>query len=147
MLPVHAGSGLSLLPSVRFVDGIRAAGRSTRAEAADAVVSQYSADVVGYFLVRQGRGPAWDPSRGRREQPGWDQHVAFIDRLSEDGTIALGGPIGDVDGQHVMLVVRAVSEDEAHSMFVDDPWMGGVLRIESVEPWTLWIGADRLPAP
>jgi uncharacterized protein YciI len=103
--------------------------------------------VVGYFLVRQARGPAWDPSRGRREQSGWKQHAAFIDRLSEDGNIPLGGPTGDIDGQYVVLVVHASSEDEARAMFADDPWMDSILRIESVEPWTLWIGADRLPAP
>jgi uncharacterized protein YciI len=103
--------------------------------------------MAGYFLVRQARGPAWDSSRGRCEQSGWDQHVAFIDRLSEDGMIPLGGPVGEIDGQHVVLVVHAASEDEARAMFADDPWMDSILRIESVEPWTLWIGADSLPAP
>jgi uncharacterized protein YciI len=103
--------------------------------------------MAGYFLVRQARGPAWDPSRGRRGQSGWDQHAAFIDRLSKDGKIPLGGPVGDIDGQHAMLVVYAASEDEARAMFADDPWMDRILSIESVEPWTLWIGADRLPAP
>ena len=107
----------------------------------------YAVLMAGYFLVRQARGPAWDSSCGRREQPGWDQHVAFIDRVSEDGRIALGGPVGEIDGEHVVLVVRAASEDEVRAMFADDPWMDNVLRIESVEPWTLWIGADSLPAP
>jgi uncharacterized protein YciI len=102
--------------------------------------------VAGYFLVRQARGPAWDSSRGRREQAGWEQHVGFIDRLSEDGTIPLGGPVGDIDGQDVVLVIRAANEDEARAMFVDDPWMDSILRIDSIEPWTLWIGADSLPA-
>jgi uncharacterized protein YciI len=103
--------------------------------------------VAGYFLVRQARGPAWDPTRGRREQAGWKQHVAFIDRLTGDGKLPLGGPIGDIDGQHVVLVVHAASEDEARGMFADDPWMDSILRIESVESWTLWIGADSLSAP
>lgn len=56
--------------------------------------------------------------------------------------VPLGGPIGDVDGQHAVLVVRAGSEDEARAMFADDPWMDSILRIESVEPWTLWVGAE-----
>jgi uncharacterized protein YciI len=101
--------------------------------------------VADYFLVRQGRGPDWDPSRGRREQSGWNEHAAFIDRLSGEGKIALGGPLGDIDGQYAALVVRAVSEDEARAMFADDPWMNSILRIESVDRWTLWIGADSLP--
>jgi hypothetical protein len=40
--------------------------------------------------------------------------------------------------------VYAESEDEARIMFADDPWMDSILRIESIEPWTLWIGADTL---
>jgi uncharacterized protein YciI len=97
--------------------------------------------VADYYLVRQARGPEWDPSRGRRDQPGWDAHVAFIDRLSEEGVIVLGGPIGDVDGRHVVLVVELDSEAEVHARFAEDPWIGSVLKIESVEPWSLWIRA------
>ncbi len=103
--------------------------------------------MAAYFLVRQACGPDWDPRCGRREQSGWNQHAAFIDRLNEDGTIALGGPVGDIDGQHAVLVVRADSEDEARAVFANDPWRDSILRIENVEPWTLWIGADRLPQP
>jgi uncharacterized protein YciI len=103
--------------------------------------------VASYFLVRQARGPTWDPSRGRRQQSGWNDHVAFIGRLSGDGKIPLGGPVGDVDGQHVVLVVQADSEEAARAMFADDPWTDRILRTESVEPWTLWIGADNLPTP
>jgi uncharacterized protein YciI len=93
-----------------------------------------------------GRLPAWDASRGRREQSGWNDHAAFIDRLSEDGKILLAGPVGDIDGQHAVLVVSAASEDDARAMFADDPWTDSILSIESVEAWTLWIGADNVPA-
>jgi uncharacterized protein len=103
--------------------------------------------VAGYFLVRQTRGPTWDPSRGRREQSGWDEHATFVDRLSAEGMISLGGPVGDVDGQHAVLVVHAASEDDARAIFDDDPWMDSVLMIESIEPWTLWIGASNLRTP
>lgn len=103
--------------------------------------------MAGYFLVRHARGPAWDPSGGRREQSGWHEHAKFIDRLSANGKILLGGPVGDIDGQHTVLVVRAATEDDARAMFVDDPWSDSILRIESVERWTLWIGPDRLPSP
>jgi uncharacterized protein YciI len=100
--------------------------------------------VAGYFLVRQARGPTWDASRGRRDQSGWNEHVAFIERLSQDGKVQLGGPIGDVNGQPAVLVVLAGSEDDARAMFADDPWIDRILIIESVEPWTLWIGAENL---
>jgi uncharacterized protein YciI len=101
--------------------------------------------VAEFFLVRQGRGPQWDPSLGRRKQPGWDEHAAFIDRLTDAGRILLGGPVGDVDGQYAVLVVRAVSDAEARGLFAADPWMDRILQIESVEPWTLWIRAPGFP--
>jgi uncharacterized protein len=103
--------------------------------------------VSGHFLVRQARGPEWDPSRGRREQRGWDEHAAFIDRLAEEGRVVLGGPVGEIDGQHAMLLVRARDEPAARGMFAGDPWLGRILRIESVEPWTLWIRPPGFPAP
>jgi uncharacterized protein YciI len=96
----------------------------------------------GYFLVRQARGPEWDPSKGRREQAGWDRHVAFVEGIGD--RVMIGGPIGDVDGEFVVLVVRAEDEAAARALFDADPWMGSILRIDTVERWTLWIGADRL---
>ena len=73
----------------------------------------------GYFLVRQGRGPEWDRSKGRREQAGWDRHAAFVDGLGD--RVVIGGPIDDVDGESVVLLVRAEDENEARTMFDPDP--------------------------
>jgi hypothetical protein len=39
---------------------------------------------AGCFRVRQARGPEWK-RRGRREQAGWNERLAFIDELREDG--------------------------------------------------------------
>lgn len=64
---------------------------------------------------------------------------------SEDGKITRGGPGGEIDGQHVVLVVYAASEDEARAVFADDPWTDSILRIESVEPWTLLDRRGRSP--
>src|SRR5947208_6466429 len=44
-----------------------------------------------YFLVMEVPGPAWDHSRPRREQDGWDEHATFIDGLAKQGVIVLGG--------------------------------------------------------
>jgi uncharacterized protein YciI len=100
--------------------------------------------VSAHFIVRQARGPAWDPARGRRQQAGWDEHAAFVDRLAERGKILLGGPLDDVDGEYVLLVVAAEDEAAARAMFDADPWRDSVLRIVAVERWNLWIGAERL---
>jgi hypothetical protein len=59
--------------------------------------------------------------------------------------VVIGGPVGAVDGQHAVLVVRAPDEAQARALFAGDPWMDRILRIESVEPWTLWIRGPGLP--
>jgi uncharacterized protein YciI len=101
--------------------------------------------VADYFLVRQARGPSWNPALGRREQIGWEDHVAFVDRLCADGRILLGGPLDEVDGDYVALVVVSEDEVDARALFTQDPWLNGVLAIESVERWNVWIGAELLP--
>jgi hypothetical protein len=68
---------------------------------------------------------------------GWERQqisrLTEIDRLSDDRRIPLGGPAGDVDGQHGVLVVLADSVDGARAMFADDPWTDSMLGIESIE--------------
>jgi uncharacterized protein YciI len=97
---------------------------------------------VAAFVVIEISGPAWDPSLGRREQDGWDEHAAFMDALVDDGFVVLGGPLGD--GERVMLVVEAEDEDEARRRFAPDPWLPmGILEIASIEPWTIWLDARK----
>jgi hypothetical protein len=68
-----------------------------------------------YFLVKRAHGRSWDSSRPRREQQGWDEHAAFMDELVEKGVIVLGGPVGDGDGTHALLVMDVASEEEART--------------------------------
>jgi hypothetical protein len=95
--------------------------------------------VANYFLVTRAWGPAWDPSRARREQRGWDEHAAFMDALVADGFVVLGGPVGDVETGRALLVVRAESEEAVRERLAGDPWPEDLLTIESVEPWTVWL--------
>jgi len=98
---------------------------------------------VPYFALTEACGRAWDPSRERREQDGWDEHAAFMDALVDEGFVVLGGPIGN--GERVMLLVEAEDEREIRDRLAADPWLPGVLEIESIEPWSLWLG-DLRPA-
>jgi uncharacterized protein YciI len=100
--------------------------------------------VSGNFLVRQARGPAWDPALRRREQVGWEEHAAFVDRLVAEGRVLLGGPVGEADGELAELVVAAEDEAGARALFEADPWRDRILRIAGVERWNLWVGAERL---
>ena len=94
-----------------------------------------------YFLVRLVNGPEFDPSRARREQELWDEHAAFMDELLDEGVVVLGGPIGDVDTEDVLLVVNVADEAEIRERLAPDPWANGILQIESVRPWTVWLRA------
>jgi uncharacterized protein YciI len=95
-----------------------------------------------YYMVNEGRGPSWDPSRPRRQQAGWDEHAEFMDALAAEGFVVLGGPVGD--GVRVMLVVDAESEAEIRRRLVEDPWLpAGILTLESVEPWEVLLRAPR----
>ena len=101
------------------------------------------------FVVTEENGAGFDATRPRREQQLWDEHAAFMDSLVEDGFVLLGGPLGDVDGDRVMLVVDAADETEIEERLADDPWApSGVLRIVSIEPWTIWLdGTQRGAGP
>jgi uncharacterized protein YciI len=93
---------------------------------------------VAVFALTMVCGPGWDRSRPRREQDGWDEHAAFMDELVDDGFVIMGGPIGD--GEQVLLAVEAADEREIEARLADDPWMPpGVLRIGSIEPWSIWL--------
>ena len=97
--------------------------------------------MADYFLVKHVPGPAWDHSRPRREQYGWDEHAAFMDGLAAEGVIVLGGPVGAGDGDYALLVVDAESEAAVRGCLAADPWEDTILRTESVEPWSVWLRA------
>jgi len=95
--------------------------------------------VTDYFLVKHVPGPRWNHKRRRREQAAWDEHAAFMDGLTEEGLIFLGGPVGSGDGDYALLVFDAESEADVRARLADDPWADGTLVIESVEPWSVWL--------
>jgi uncharacterized protein YciI len=99
--------------------------------------------VADYYLVERAKGPAWDHSRPRREQAGWDEHAAFMDRLVEEGFVVLGGPVGEGDGDNALLIVDADDEATVRARLAADPWPAEILTIESVRPWSVWLR----PAP
>jgi uncharacterized protein YciI len=93
---------------------------------------------MGVFAVTMDKGPAWDSSRGRREQAGWAEHAAFMDALVTDGFVLLGGPLGD--GERVLLAVEAPDGAAVHARLAADPWQpAGLLVTGRVEPWLLWL--------
>jgi uncharacterized protein YciI len=99
--------------------------------------------LLAYFLVTRAWGPAWDPTRPRRAQDGWEEHAAFMDELVDDGFVILGGPVGDVETGRAVNLVEAESEEAVRERLASDPWPEELLMIERVEPWTLWLRSGR----
>jgi uncharacterized protein YciI len=98
--------------------------------------------VSDYYLVERAKGPAWDHSKPRREQKGWDEHAAFMDALAEEGVVVLGGPVGEGDGDNALLVIDLDHEAAVHARLAEDPWEGEMLTTQSVRPWSVWLRAD-----
>jgi uncharacterized protein YciI len=96
--------------------------------------------LAAYFLVTEVPGPAWDDARPRREQDGWEEHAAFVDGLAEAGVVVLGGPLGDPDYGPALLVFNDESEEAIRKRLADDPWMDTILTVESIQPWSIWVG-------
>jgi hypothetical protein len=92
-----------------------------------------------HFAVIREFGAAWDRSRSMREQEGWEEHAAFMDGLADEGFIVAGGPLGDE--ARAMHVVQALDEQEVERRFAEDPWGEDMLRLATVEPWTILLGS------
>jgi uncharacterized protein YciI len=72
-------------------------------------------------------GPQWDASRPLEEQSDWAAHASFMDGLVDAGFLVMGGPLAD--GDRVVHVVEAESEDAIRNTLARDPWSETHLRI------------------
>jgi uncharacterized protein YciI len=91
--------------------------------------------------VRWRAGPTWT-SGTPEEQPGWDEHAAFIDDLVDRGIFVMGGPFADNSGSFSLL--ENVGEDEARALVLEDPFVAnGVFELEDVRAWNVWVDELR----
>ena len=95
------------------------------------------------FVVNQIRGPAWDASTPLRSQVLWDEHAAFMDQLTAEGFIVLGGPLGDAEGE-AMLLIDAPDEETIHATLDRDPWRASShLTRPEVQRWTIFLDGRK----
>lgn len=94
-----------------------------------------------HFVVIRERASAWDWALPMRRQSQWEAHAAFMDALTDEGFILLGGPLGgEDDAKRVMHVISAADPAEIEARLALDPWTPGMLRTLSIEPWTVLLG-------
>jgi uncharacterized protein YciI len=101
---------------------------------------------MSYYAVIREAGPAWTGG-GITAQQAVSDHTAFMNALTDQGFILFGGPLaGSEHGRvPVLLIVSADSEAEIHRRLADDPWTSTQqLQITSIEPWDIFVGAQRL---
>jgi uncharacterized protein YciI len=94
---------------------------------------------MAIFALTTDHGPRWDVSRGIREQAAWDEHAAFMEGLVDEGFLLVGGPLGN--GEHTLHMIEAADEREVAARLGRDPWAAmGLLRIGTLERWSIWLG-------
>ena len=94
------------------------------------------------FLVFRGPGPSWVPGAPTREQPLWDEHAAFMDRLFEQGRVVLAGPYSDFSRN--LIIFEAPDREDVEKVFREDPWTGaGILDAAEVIEWTIFLDSRR----
>lgn len=90
------------------------------------------------FVVHRRAGNAWVQGTPVREQPLWDEHAAFMDKVFEQGQIILAGPY--TDGSGALLIVETDDELQAQHLFDDDPWtLEGILSAGEVKAWQIFL--------
>ncbi len=98
---------------------------------------------MAHFAVVREQGPAWDYGRARREQRGWAEHAAYMDRLAAERFFRYVGPLAG--GPRILAIVDSVDERTVRARLEEDPWSSvGLLRTLTVEPWEVLVGNEEL---
>lgn len=95
--------------------------------------------VVVIFAVVVRRGGAFVRGLALERQVGWVEHAAFMDALYAEGFFLLVGPLEGTDD--VLQIVRGRDADEVRGRLAGDPWIGSLLTVVRVDPWTLRLGS------
>lgn len=102
---------------------------------------------MSLFAITREAGPAWMDGKGAFEQPGVNDHGAFMNILAAEGLLLFAGPLARSEQGRirVLLIADAASEADIHRRLADDPWQvtQRVVTV-SVEPWNLFVGTERL---
>jgi uncharacterized protein YciI len=94
------------------------------------------------FAVFRTAGDEWVAGLGAREQPLWDEHATFMDRLFDAGQIVLGGPYADGTGALLIVDMDTESSAQVRAAFDADPWvLRDILPVAEVKRWHIFFDA------
>jgi uncharacterized protein YciI len=70
-----------------------------------------------------------------------------MNQLADEEFVLFAGPLGGTEGGRLraLVIVNADGEGEIGRRLASDPWtVSRQLRIESIEPWNIFVGIERL---
>jgi uncharacterized protein len=105
---------------------------------------------MSLFAVRREAGPAWTEGKGAFDQPGVNDHTAFMNGLAEEGFILAAGPLAGTENDRIRVLLIADADNEADiaQRLGVDPWeLTQRITTATIEPWKLLVGAPAQPAP
>jgi uncharacterized protein YciI len=106
---------------------------------------------MSLFVLFHRPGPAWQSGVPFTEQDGIMDHIGFMQRMTREGRLVLGGPfddepVGPADGGPVgIAIVEADSLNAAFALADTDGSVQAGLLAVSVRPWRPRMGS-ALPA-
>jgi len=104
---------------------------------------------MSYFAVIREAGPGWSDGKGAFEQPDANDHAAFMNRLADQGTVLLAGPLAhSQQGRvRVLLIADAQDETDIQRRLADDPWVRTQKLVTNHQRRTLDPSDRRRPTP
>jgi len=104
-----------------------------------------------YQLVIFELGPAWLKDKPVAQQPGIQEHAAYMTKLEKEGVLVLGGPLFDDKTKSVngaMMVLTANTPEEARKILEADPAHAlGLIQINEIRSLvitgTSWKPAEK----
>ena len=100
---------------------------------------------MSLFAVQREAGPAWLDGKGAFDQPGVNDHAAFMNELAAEGLVRFAGPLAGTEAGRirVLLIAEAESDAEVGARLSADPWeQSGWIATTAIEPWVLLVGGQ-----
>jgi uncharacterized protein YciI len=92
-----------------------------------------------YYAMVRAHGERWDDSRPLRQQEQYEEHMAFLDALADDGFVILGGTLGEREEQF-LFIFAAENAGAVEERLAEDPWTRlRIVRTVSVERWNITV--------
>jgi uncharacterized protein YciI len=94
------------------------------------------------FLLTFENGPKYQPDKSFYDQPDWENHARFTDKLYLQGKVLMCGPLTTVS--KVIVVATGKSESAIRTLFKDDPFVkNGVMILTHVDEWDLQLNPEQ----